>query len=544
MKKLLGFSIFLVFVLIASLTAEAKVTLPAIFSDNMVLQQNTQVNVWGKAAPGEKVTVKASWLDKAVTAKAAANGKWTVKLKTPKAITNQSVTVSGENEITINNVLIGEVWLCTGQSNMEFPVSRHPDVKWNTGMLNEAEELKDADYPEIRLFHVKHQLAHEGELDDCEGEWLVCNPKNLYDFSAVGFVFGRKLYKELKMPVGLIQSTWGGTHAESWTKLDVMKKNPLYADVLKDFALEGVKQQKNYCKVPATLWNGMIHPILGYTIKGNIWYQGESNSIRADKYQQVFTNMINSWRKEWKQPDMPFYFVQIAPHYGQPATIREAQLRTWQSGLKNVGMAVITDAGDSLDIHPRNKTVTGERLAAWALAKQYGKDVTYSGPLFKTMKVEGNKAVLSFDYADDGLMTPDNEPVKGFIVAGEDRRFYPATALIRGDKLEVSAPQVSVPVAVRYAYCNFFRVNLCNKAGFPATPFRTDTWEPDSYARWFADSEMVRFPKAHQLDHGKRLFFGYAQGVGCCAMLRMWKKTGERRYFDYVEQWADSLIND
>jgi len=544
MKKLLGFSIFLVFVLIASLTAEAKVTLPAIFSDNMVLQQNTQVNVWGKAAPGEKVTVKASWLDKAVTAKAAANGKWTVKLKTPKAITNQSVTVSGENEITINNVLIGEVWLCTGQSNMEFPVSRHPDVKWNTGMLNEAEELKDADYPEIRLFHVKHQLAHEGELDDCEGEWLVCNPKNLYDFSAVGFVFGRKLYKELKMPVGLIQSTWGGTHAESWTKLDVMKKNPLYADVLKDFALEGVKQQKNYCKVPATLWNGMIHPILGYTIKGNIWYQGESNSIRADKYQQVFTNMINSWRKEWKQPDMPFYFVQIAPHYGQPATIREAQLRTWQSGLKNVGMAVITDAGDSLDIHPRNKTVTGERLAAWALAKQYGKDVTYSGPLFKTMKVEGNKAVLSFDYADDGLMTSDNEPVKGFIVAGEDRRFYPATALIRGDKLEVSAPQVSVPVAVRYAYCNFFRVNLYNKAGFPATPFRTDTWEPDSYARWFADSEMVRFPKAYQLDHGKRLFFGYAQGVGCCAMLRMWKKTGERRYFDYVEQWADSLIND
>ena len=160
--------------------------------------------------------------------------------------------------------------------------------------------------------------------------------------------------------------------------------------------------------------------------------------------------------------------------------------------------------------------------------RQYGKDVTYSGPLFKTMKVEGNKAVLSFDYADDGLMTPDNEPVKGFIVAGEDRRFYPATALIRGDKLEVSAPQVSVPVAVRYAYCNFFRVNLYNKAGFPATPFRTDTWEPDSYARWFADSEMVRFPKAYQLDHGKRLFFGYAQGVGCCAMLRMWKKTGER----------------
>ena len=544
MKELLRFSIFLVLGLFASLAIEAKVTLPAIFSDNMVLQQNAQVNVWGKATPGEKVTVKASWADKAVTAKATANGKWTLKLKTPDAMTNQSITVSGENTITINNVLIGEVWLCTGQSNMEFPVSRHPDVKWKTGMLNETEEMKDADYPEIRLFHVEHQLAPGGEVDDCEGQWLVCNPKNLYDFSAVGFVFGRKLHKELKMPVGLIQSTWGGTHAESWTKLDVMKKDPLYADVLKDFALEGVKQEKNYCKVPATLWNGMIYPILGYTVKGNIWYQGESNSVRADKYQQVFTNMINSWRKEWKQPDMPFYFVQIAPQYGQPATIREAQLKTWQSGLKNVGMAVITDVGDSLDIHPRNKTVTGERLAAWALAKQYGKDVTYSGPLFKAMKIEGNKAVLSFDYVGEGLMTPDNEPVKGFIIAGADRRFYPATAVIKGDKLEVSAPQVAAPVAVRYAYCNFFRVNLYNKEGFPATPFRTDTWQPDSYARWFADSEMVRFPQAYQLDHGKRLFFGYAQGVGCCAMLQMWKKTGERRYFDYVEQWADSLIDD
>lgn len=465
MKELLRFSIFLVLGLFASLTIEAKVTLPAIFSDNMVLQQNAQVNVWGKATPGEKVTVKASWADKAVTAKATANGKWTLKLKTPDAMTNQSITVSGENTITINNVLIGEVWLCTGQSNMEFPVSRHPDVKWKTGMLNETEEMKDADYPEIRLFHVEHQLAPGGEVDDCEGRWLVCNPKNLYDFSAVGFVFGRKLHKELKMPVGLIQSTWGGTHAESWTKLDVMKKDPLYADVLKDFALEGVKQEKNYCKVPATLWNGMIHPILGYTVKGNIWYQGESNSVRADKYQQVFTNMINSWRKEWKQPDMPFYFVQIAPQYGQPATIREAQLKTWQSGLKNVGMAVITDVGDSLDIHPRNKTVTGERLAAWALAKQYGKDVTYSGPLFKAMKIEGNKAVLSFDYVGEGLMTPDNEPIKGFIIAGADRRFYPATTVIKGDKLEVSAPQVTEPVAVRYAYCNFFRVNLYNKEG-------------------------------------------------------------------------------
>ena len=245
MKKLLG---LISFFLVLAGSVSAKVVLPAIFSDNMVLQQNAQVNLWGKATPGERVSVKASWTDKTVTTKAAADGKWTVKLKTPAAAKGQSVTVSGENTITINNVLVGEVWLCTGQSNMEYPVSRHPDKKWMTGMTTEAEEMKDADYPELRLFRVEHQLAPDGEKDDCQGRWLVCTPKNLYDFSAVGFVFGRRLHKELNVPVGMIQSTWGGTHAESWTKMSVMKNNPLYADVLEDFALKNVKQEKGYCK--------------------------------------------------------------------------------------------------------------------------------------------------------------------------------------------------------------------------------------------------------------------------------------------------------
>lgn len=542
MKKSFGLLVFFLSLTLCTITA--KITLPAIFSDNMVLQQNTQVNVWGKAAPGEKVLVKVSWTDKTVAAKAAANGKWSVKLKTPAAAKGQSVTISGENTIIIKNVLIGEVWLCTGQSNMEFPVGKNPEVKWKTGMTTEAEEMKDADYPELRLFQVEHQLAPEHEMDDCKGQWLVCNPKNIADFSAIGFVFGRRLQKELKVPVGMIQSTWGGTHAESWTKMSVMKGNPLYADVLEEFSLKNANDKNGNNKTPATLWNGMIKPILGYTVKGNIWYQGESNSVRYEKYQQVFTNMINSWRKEWKQSDMPFYFMQIAPHKGQPAGIREAQLKTWQSNLKNVGMAVVTDAADSTDIHPRNKRVAGERMALWALAKQYDKKVAYSGPLFKMLKVEGDKAIVSFDFAESGLMTPNNEPVQGFLVAGADQRFYPATAVIRGNQLEISAPQVKIPVAVRYGFCNFFRVNLYNKAGLPTVPFRSDAWQVTSYARWFADSEMARFPEAYRLDHGNRLFFGYAQGVGCCAMLKMWKKTGERRYFDYVEQWADSLIND
>ncbi|UYU39400.1 glycoside hydrolase family 88 protein [Bacteroides salyersiae] len=543
MKKQFWYFIFLLFY-IGTLPVQGKITLPAILSDNMVLQQKSQVRFWGKARPGEKVTVSTSWDKNIYTVQTPTDGYWEVKIKTPGVMDNQTLTVKGENTITIHNILIGEVWLCTGQSNMEFPVARDPNVKWKTGILNETEEMKDADYPSIRLFHVEHQLAPEGEKEDCIGRWLVCTPENVKEFSAVGFIFGRKLYKELQMPVGLIQSTWGGTHAESWTERRVMKDNPLYADVMEEFAPQNVKREKDKCKVPATLWNGMIAPIKGYTIKGNIWYQGESNSIRHEKYQKVFTNLINSWRQEWGQADMPFYFVQIAPHYKQPAGIREAQLKTWQSGLKNIGMVVITDAGDSTDIHPRNKRVTGERLAAWALAKQYGKKTAYSGPLYKSMKVKDGKVTLTFDYAEGGLQTPENAPVRGFFISGADARFYPATAAIQGSKLELSAPEVPQPVAVRYGYGNFFRVNLYNKAGLPAVPFRTDHFAPDTYARWFADSEMRRFPKAYQLDHGRRLFFGYAQGVGCCAMLRMWRQTGERHYFDYVEAWVDSLINE
>lgn len=542
--KLLRYSSLWLLLLLFSLRIHADIQLPSIISDNMVLQQNTTARIWGKGRPGEKISVKASWEKKKYKVTVPESGCWKLSIQTPSAINNQTLTLKGDNYIRINNILIGEVWLCTGQSNMEFPVAHNPSVKWKTGMLNEEEEMKDAEFPEIRLFHVEHQLAHEGEKEDCNGQWMVCNRENLRDFSAIGFVFGRKLHKELQVPVGLIQSTWGGTHAESWTDMKVMENNPLYADVLKNFAKENIKREKDKCKVPATLWNGMIAPILGYTVKGNIWYQGESNSIRHEKYQEVFTNLINSWRKEWKQPDMPFYFVQIAPHYKQPAGIREAQLKTWQSGLKYIGMAVVTDAADSTDIHPRNKVVPGERLAAWALAKQYGKDVAYSGPLYKSMKIENGIITLAFENAEGGLKSPGNESVKGFFIAGSDARFYPANAEIAGDILKLSSPDVPQPVAVRYGYGTFFRVNLYNSSGFPAVPFRTDTFAPDTYYRKFADSEMRRFPEVWQLDHGKRLYFGYAQGVGCCAMLQMWKKTGEQRYFDYVKEWADSLIDD
>ncbi len=501
MRKILYIVLFIL-VLSSICEARADIKLPAVLSDNMVLQQQTSVKIWGKADPSEKVMVKSSWDKKNYTTQADINGIWMVEIKTPKASSNQSLIVQGNNTIQINNVLIGEVWLCSGQSNMDFPIAKSKG--WRTGVINEEEEMKDADYPEIRLFHVTQKLSPEQELDDCEGQWMVCNAENLKDFSAVAFFFGRDLYKNLKTPVGLIQSTWGGTHAESWTKMSVMQNDPIYAELLKDYydkkksypadlkkyeedsaryEAEKAKGNKDikapkkpsgiyHNKALATLWNGMIHPLIPYTIKGVIWYQGESNSVRHQDYTHVFTKMIKSWRTEWKQGDFPFYFVQIAPHYKQPPQIREAQLKTWQT-VKNTGMAVITDAGDSTDIHPRYKQIPAERLVRWALAKNYGKKVAYSGPVFKSIKVKGNEAILSFSYTYNGLTAKDGK-LSGFVVAWEDRKFYPATATISNDKLIVYSPDVSNPVSVRYGWDKFFRVNLYNSDGLPATPFRTD----------------------------------------------------------------------
>ncbi|WP_302604669.1 glycoside hydrolase family 88 protein [uncultured Alistipes sp.] len=529
--------------LAVSLPARAAVRMPAIFSDNMVLQQQTRAAVWGQADPKEKIEIRVSWNDRVYRTTADRNGRWRADIETPAATAGQQMTVSDKDgSIAIRNILIGEVWLCSGQSNMEFPTARDPKNKWKTGMADYDEQMKQADYDGLRLFHVEHQLAHDGERDDCEGRWVVCTPDNLKDFSAVGFVFGRELHKELGLPVGLIQATWGGTHAESWMPRSTMEKNKLYADVLEQFDPNNIKRNKDWCKVPATLWNGMIHPILPYTLKGCVWYQGESNSVRAEKYQEVFTQLIATWRKAFGAPDMPFYFVQIAPHYQQPAAIRDAQFRTWRS-VRRTGMAVITDAGDSLDIHPRNKQIPGERLARWALNRDYGREVACESPYYLAHRTEGRTLAVKFANAE-GLHAASGDRIEGFLLAGADRRFYPAEAKVEGDEVLLTAPEVTEPVAARYGWGKWFRVNLANGAGLPAVPFRTDAWGPDSYARRFADSEMRRFPQAWQLDHGKRLFFGYAQGVGCCAMLRMWKATGDRRYFDYVEQWADSLVDD
>ena len=342
-----------------------------------------------------------------------------------------------------------------------------------TGMTTEAEEMKDADYPELRLFRVEHQLAPDGEKDDCQGRWLVCTPKNLYDFSAVGFVFGRRLHKELNVPVGMIQSTWGGTHAESWTKMSVMKNNPLYADVLEDFALKNVKQEKGYCKVPATLWNGMIHPILGYTVKGNIWYQGESNAHNWEAHEKLFKLLVNSWRKNWNDACLPFYYVQLSS-LNRPSWpwFRESQRRMLNE-ISHIGMAVSSDHGDSLDVHPICKKPVGERLARGALNKTYQKNVIPSGPLFRGANVRGGKVFLSFDYGK-GMRSSDGKPLQCFEVAEYDGIYYPATAEVVGDQVKVYSKEVPNPRYVRYGWQPFTRANLINREGLPASTFRAE----------------------------------------------------------------------
>ena len=442
MKGNLRLFVVLVVLAVSSVVMSAAVKLPSIFSDNMMLQQSTSVKIFGMADAGEKITVKASW-GAENSATAAVDGKWELYLDTPAATScPQSLEIKGKScTERIENVLIGEVWLCTGQSNMEFPVCPQGDGSWATGMLGAEEELADSDYPEIRLFQVAHQLAPDGGKDDVEGKWTVCNAGDLYDFSAVAYVFGKRLHKELGVPVGIVKAGY------PW-------------------------------KVPSTLWNGMIVPIAGFTVKGNIWYQGESNVFADKHYAQALINLINSWRRAWGQPDMPFYFSQIAPYANAPSLgVRDAQFQVWRkSGLKNVGMVATADVGDSIDIHPRNKKAVGERFARWALAKQYGRDVVYSGPVFKSLSQEGGRLVLEFDYAEGGLSTSDGEPVKAFEVAGSDKVFCPAIAEIKGGRIEVYSPDVAEPVAVRYAWKDFCRVNLINAGGLPAVPFRSDSW--------------------------------------------------------------------
>ncbi len=477
--------------LAATLTASADVRLPSLFSSNMVLQRSVSVSVWGWADDGENVTVK--FRNQKVSTKAK-QGKWSLKLSSLKAGGPDVFTVSGKNSIELTNVLVGEVWICSGQSNMEWPLK--------SSFAPEA-DIAASSNSMLRLLVVPKKKANE-PIDEFKSKWQQANPTTTPGFSAVGYYFGRDLQKSLGVPVGLIQSDWGGSPAEVWMKQDVLESNPRYKKEILD-AYEPVKKSyeealAKYEKEkaedksgkpkpapyapwkPTELYNGMIAPLISYTIKGAIWYQGESNAGRAHQYRSLFPDMIRNWRRDWNQGDFTFLAVQLAPFQAiknQPAEsawaeLREAQLYT-TTVLPKTGVAVITDVGDEKDIHPNKKAPVGARLALAARGVAYDEKIVYSGPIYKKMRVKGDKAILSFDHVGCGLEARGGA-LKGFAICGADKKFVWAVAEIDDDKIVVSSPNVSEPVAVRFGWADFPVVNLWNKDGLPASPFRTDNF--------------------------------------------------------------------
>lgn len=496
-------------VLLLTCPAPAEVKLPAVFSSHMVLQMSAPIPVWGTAKSGEKVAVTIA--GRSASTAADTQGRWKVLLQpidTPGG--PHQMTVAGSNTILFEDVLIGEVWVCSGQSNMQWTVASSRDSE---------KEIAGANHPNIRLITVPRKSTPEPQ-DDFTGQWEVCSSKSIPQFSAVGYFFGRELNKTLNIPIGLINTSYGGTPAEAWTTAAGMS-DPAYKPLMDGWAqrvqsYDPAKDKARYDKDlakwkdsaaaarkagkpaprqpqppqnpavsqhrPSGLYNAMIHPLIPFAIRGAIWYQGESNAGRAEQYRKLFPAMIDSWRTSWKQGDFPFYFVQLAnfkdpkPEPGDSdwAELREAQTMTLKK-LSNTGMAVIIDIGQAKDIHPKNKQDVGKRLALIALANDYSKRVEYSGPMFNSWSAAGSKARIVFDHAA-GLKTPDNAPLTGFALAGPDRLWHWAQAKIVAGRVEVWSDKVTQPVAVRYGWADNPSCNLYNSDGLPASPFRTDNW--------------------------------------------------------------------
>lgn len=458
---------------VTSAQAVAELALPSMFTSGAVLQQEMPVPVWGTADPGAEVTV--TFAGQTKSTKADADGNWLVKLD-PLKLNKEPATMaiaSGDEKIDVENVLVGEVWFCSGQSNMEWRVSQ-----------SEQPDFIDPDkLPTVRHIKVPHVRAGEPAAD-FDGAWQVCSKDTVGDFTAVGFNMAVVLTDALNgTPIGLVGCNWGGTRIEPWTP-------PAGLEMVEELADLELKDT-------STMYNGMVAAVQPYAIRGAIWYQGESNGSEGETYLWKKKAMVGGWRKTWDQGDFPFYLVQLADFRESEnaydgsgwAKLREAQLNAVRE-IPKVGMAVICDVGEPNDIHPRNKYTVGQRLAYWALANDYGKkDLVYSGPLFTEAKVDGDKIVCSFEHTGTGLMAARKEgprdfnppkPVdklEGFGIAGEDKVWHPATAVIDGDKVVVSSPEVKAPVAVRYGFTmNPSMCNLYNKEGLPASPFRSDDW--------------------------------------------------------------------
>lgn len=459
----------------------ADVRLPKILGSRMVLQRDTQVKIWGWADPGEDIQVSCDWLNTKLTTTADAAGKWLVLLKTGNAGGPHTITIVGKNHVVLDQILFGEVWIASGQSNMEMPLVKVSDAY--TGIKNAAEEVAAADHPEIRLFQAGNFSSKE-PLDDVQPgismygippagcQWQACSPTTVPTFASTAYFFARELHKELKIPIGIIDASWGGTSAEAWTPEPGLKALGYTAELQQAQTLPQQADQK----IPTRLYNGMIHPLRNFRIKGAVWYQGEGNAGQADKYRQLFSTMIGQWRSAFGY-EFPFYFVQISPFKYQgvnAAFLREAQLQALS--VPKTGMAVTMDLGDLADIHPKDKQEVGRRLALCALANDYARKVDYSGPTYKQCTFQDGKARIAFDHVGSGLATLDRNATNHFEIAGADKVFHAATATIDGNDLIVSSDQVTDPKAVRYAFSSDATPNLINKERLPASPFRTDNW--------------------------------------------------------------------
>ena len=457
----------------AATTISAKVVLPKIFASGMVMQQQTDANLWGEAKADATVKIATSWNKKTVSVKAGNDGKWTAKIQTPAAGGPYSITFNDGEKTVIDNILVGELWICSGQSNMEMPMKGFK----NQPVENAVEDILHSGDSKMRLFTVKRTSLFQ-PATDVVGEWKEASPEAVRNFSATAYYFGRELRQMLNVPVGLIVTSWGGSSCEAWMNRDWLKAFP---QIELPASQETIKSKKRTATV---LYNGMLHPLVGISMRGVIWYQGEENVSRSGYYADLFSRMIKGWREEWKEGDFPFYFCQIAPYdyniigWGQynSAFLREQQAKAEKMN-KNVGMACLMDAGLEYGIHPRKKQLAGMRLALLALDKTYGiKGITSETARYKDVEFKGDTAVITFERA--GMWVYGKNGLKSdlFEVAGEDRVFHPAKAWIERSKLYVKCDEVKKPVAVRYAFKDWADGDLfCD--GLPVSSFRTDNWD-------------------------------------------------------------------
>ena len=474
-------SLGLAAIMALGLNAGAEIKLPAFFGDNMVLQQNTDARMWGTADASSTVTVTPGWTSEKYTTKADKDGKWKITIPTPSAGGPYDVTVSDGTPLTLNNVMLGEVWLCSGQSNMEMPMKgfkNQPVEGANMAILKSRN-------PDIRLFTVKRNSSTV-PVDDVTGSWAEASPATVRNFSATAYFFGRQIEELLDVPVGLIVVSWGGSACEAWMNDEMLQAFPEAAANIP--AVDGKIPSKN--RTPSVLFKGMLNPLIGLAMRGVIWYQGEDNWNRAHSYTDMFSTMIKGWRDLWGQGEFPFYYCQIAPYdyaiITEPgkeiinsAYLREAQARV-EHIVPNTGMAVLMDAGWPEGIHPPKKQVAGERLALLALNKTYGiEGIGAESPVYKSMEVKGDTVVVSFDRAPEWIAGTNSFESKQFQLAGEDRVFHPAKAWISRSKVMVKSDEVPHPVAVRYAFENASEGDLFSTDGLPVSSFRSDDW-PDA----------------------------------------------------------------